>query len=116
VQLADAATQSANCRTARGRRPAAASARYGQTVVAASNLRAHGIAFPEAVGVFLDPFGIEWADDREGHGEEPLNLIGMHLGVIFHVTFTERRHGIRLISARRAETHEQDHYYRENAV
>jgi uncharacterized DUF497 family protein len=35
--------------------------------------------------------------------------------VILHVTYTERGERIRIISARRAERHEQDHYYRENS-
>lgn len=34
---------------------------------------------------------------------------------LLHVTYTERGERIRLISARRAERHEQDNYYRENA-
>ena len=33
-------------------------------------------------------------------------------GVILHVTYTERGERIRIISARRAERHEQDDYYR----
>ncbi len=37
-------------------------------------------------------------------------------GAILHVTYTERAEHIRLISARRAEKHEQDHYYRENSI
>jgi uncharacterized DUF497 family protein len=41
-------------------------------------------------------------------------LLGM-CGVILHVTYTERGERIRIISARRAERHEQDDYYRENA-
>ena len=36
-------------------------------------------------------------------------------GVILHVTYTERGQRIRIISARRAERHEQDDYYRQNA-
>ena len=36
-------------------------------------------------------------------------------GVILHVTYTERGKRIRIISARRAERHEQDRYYRQNA-
>jgi uncharacterized DUF497 family protein len=32
-----------------------------------------------------------------------------------HVTYTERDERTRIISARRATRHEQDHYYRENA-
>lgn len=36
-------------------------------------------------------------------------------GVILHVTYVERGERTRIISARRAERHEQDDYYRENA-
>jgi uncharacterized protein len=36
-------------------------------------------------------------------------------GVILHVIYTKRGERIRIISARRAERHEQDDYYRENA-
>jgi uncharacterized protein len=54
-------------------------------------------------------------DDREDYGEERINLIGICEGVLLHVTYTERESRIRIISARRAERHEQDDYYRENA-
>jgi hypothetical protein len=37
-------------------------------------------------------------------------------GVGEAVTYTERGEHIRLTSARRAEKHEQDHYYRENSI
>jgi uncharacterized DUF497 family protein len=36
-------------------------------------------------------------------------------GLILHVTYTERSTRIRIISARRAERHEQDEYHRQNA-
>ncbi len=72
---------------------------------AAANWRAHGVAFHQAVKAF-----------RENYGEERINLLGMCEGVILHVTFTERGEHIRLISARRAEKHEQDDYYRENSI
>jgi uncharacterized protein len=83
---------------------------------AAANWRAHGVAFHHAIKAFRDPFGVEWIDDRVNYGEERVNLLGMCDGVILHVTYTERGEHIRLISARRAEKHEQDHYYRENSV
>jgi uncharacterized DUF497 family protein len=35
--------------------------------------------------------------------------------VILQVTYTERGERIRIISARRANRHEQDDYYRENS-
>jgi uncharacterized protein len=83
---------------------------------AAANWRAHGVAFLQAVKAFRDPFGVERIDDRENHGEERIILLGMCEGVILHVTYTERREHIRLISARRAEKHEQEDYYRENSL
>jgi uncharacterized protein len=82
---------------------------------AAANLRDHGISFAKAVKALADPFGVEWIDDSEFYGEERCNLLGMCEGVILHVTYTERGERIRIISARRAERHEQDDYYRQNA-
>jgi uncharacterized DUF497 family protein len=37
-------------------------------------------------------------------------------GVLIHVTYTERGERLRLISARRAEKHEQDDYCSENST
>jgi uncharacterized DUF497 family protein len=82
---------------------------------AATNRRDHGVAFDQAVEAFRDPRAVETIDDREDYGEERINLLGMCKGVILHVTYTERGERIRIISARRAERHEQDHYYRENS-
>jgi uncharacterized protein len=70
----------------------------------------------QAIKMFRNPFGVEWIDDRANYGEERINLLGMCDGVILHVTYIERGEHIRLISARRAEKHEQDHYYRENSA
>jgi uncharacterized DUF497 family protein len=81
---------------------------------AAQNLRDHGVSFVKAV-TFLDPFAVEWIDVSEAYGEERCNLLGICEGVILHVTYTERSERIRIISARRAERHEQDIYYRQNA-
>jgi uncharacterized DUF497 family protein len=82
---------------------------------AAANWHDHGVVFHHAIKAFRDPFAVERIDDREDYGEERINLIGMCDGVILHVTYTERGNRIRLISARRAEKHEQDDYYRENS-
>ena len=71
---------------------------------------------PSSIKAFRDPFGVERIDGRESYGEERINLLGMCDGVILHVTYTERGEHIRIISARRAEKHEQDHYYRENSI
>lgn len=82
---------------------------------AARNLRDHGVTFDQGAKATSDPFAVEWIDDREDYGEERVNLLGMCEGVLLHVSFTERDESIRIISARRAERHEQDHYFRENA-
>jgi uncharacterized DUF497 family protein len=82
---------------------------------AATNWHEHGVTFEQAVRAFRDPFAVERIDDREDYGKERINLLGMCDGVILHVTYTERGERIRIISARRAERHEQDHYYRENS-
>jgi hypothetical protein len=82
---------------------------------AADNWRDHGITFDKAVKAFADRFAVERIDEREAYGEERCNLLGICEGVILHVTYTERGERIRIISARRAERHEQDDYYRQNA-
>jgi uncharacterized DUF497 family protein len=82
---------------------------------ASTNWRDHGVAFHEAIAAFRDTFAVERIDDREDYGEERINLLGMCEGVLIHVTYTERGERIRVISARRAERHEQDDYYRENS-
>jgi uncharacterized DUF497 family protein len=82
---------------------------------AAANWQRHGVMFQHAVRAISDPFAIEWFDDREDYGEARINLVGMCGGTLLHVTYTERGERIRIISARRAERHEQDDDYRENA-
>ena len=82
---------------------------------AEGNWQDHGVTFEQAGRAFNDPFVVEQIDDREDYGEERINLLGMCDGAILHVTYTQRGERIRIISARRAERHEQDHYYRENA-
>ena len=80
-----------------------------------ANWHDHGVTFYQAVKAFSDHFAVERIDDRANYGEERIDLIGMCDGVIIHVTYTERGEHIRIISARRAEKHEQEDYYRENS-
>lgn len=79
-----------------------------------ANYAKHGVSFKDASLAFRDHFAVEIFDDRMDYGEERINLIGSCNGVILHVTYTERGDRIRLISARRAEKHEQQNYYRQN--
>ena len=61
-----------------------------------------------------DTLAVEWIDDRRDYGEERLNLLGMCQGTLLYVAFTERGQRTRIISARRAERHEQDRYFQES--
>ena len=83
---------------------------------AASNWRDHGVTFDQAAKAVNDQFSVERIDDREAYGEESINLLGIYDGVVLHVTYSERGERIRIISARRADRHEQDDYYRENSI
>lgn len=82
-------------------------------VKAASNLRKHKVSFKEATAAFRDPFALEWIDDAAPYGEERSVLLGMSNGLLY-VVFTERGPRRRIISARPAERHETDAYYRQN--
>jgi uncharacterized protein len=37
---------------------------------AAQNEANHGVSFAAATLVFVDPFALEWVDDREDYGED----------------------------------------------
>jgi uncharacterized protein len=82
---------------------------------AARNLAEHKVGFEQAAEACRDPFAIEWLDDRKDYGEERFGLLGLYRGRVLYVAYTERGENIRIISARRAERHEQDRYYRQNA-
>jgi len=67
------------------------------------------VTFQQGAKALHDSLAIEWIDDREHYGEERVNLLGMCEGTVLHVTCTERGERRRIISARRATRHEQDH-------
>ncbi|MGA7342174.1 MAG: BrnT family toxin [Terracidiphilus sp.] len=74
------------------------------------NLRVHGVSFPAATGVFLDPFRLEDADAREDYGEDRYLTVGFASQVLLVVAFTVRGKRIRLISARKANRYEEEEY------
>lgn len=84
---------------------------------AASNLRKHGVAFEDAVRVFLDPLAVR-EQDRIVDGEERWQVIGTfdnHKLIVVAHTSTDDESGeefVRIISARRAERHERWRYER----
>ena len=79
---------------------------------AAENFQTHGIAFEDAAHIFDGPV-IEAADMREGYGEDRYLALGVVQGVELAVVYTERKDAIRLISARRATTHEREAYWKD---
>ena len=82
---------------------------------AAQNRSEHRVSFEQAALACRDPFAVEWIDERGDYGEERIGLLGLYGRELLFVGYTERRENIRIITARRAERHEQDRYYRENS-
>jgi uncharacterized protein len=79
----------------------------------ASNRAKHGVAFEAAKEVFADANALTDLDYSEPT-EERWRIIGRAQDGVLFVVFTERDDDvIRVISARRANRHEQDRYYRE---
>ena len=76
---------------------------------AASNVRKHGIAFELARLVFDDVNVVEELDDTVE--EERFSLIGMAMGRLLVVVYTHRSPRNRIISARKANIHEQRRYF-----
>jgi uncharacterized DUF497 family protein len=77
-----------------------------------SNLWRHGIDFAEVVDIFSGPtFTI--ADDRYDYGEKRFLTLGLLNGRVVAVVHTDSDDVIRIISARKAERHEEIQYFRE---
>ncbi len=80
---------------------------------AAINLRKHGVHFEIATAVFLDPNRIDIYDGREAYGEDRWITIGEVVPALLSIVYTMRgssNERIRLISARKADTHERARY------
>jgi uncharacterized DUF497 family protein len=79
---------------------------------AESNEAKHGISFPEAASVFLDPMAWTFPDPDHSIEEERFITVGISLNgefvVVAHVELEEDR--IRIISARRATKRERHDY------
>jgi len=79
---------------------------------AETNLRKHRISFQEARRVFDDLFALVEQDLSDDFGEDRFLATGMVEGLLIAVVYTERGERIRLVSARRANSHEQRRNYR----
>jgi uncharacterized DUF497 family protein len=83
---------------------------------AAINLKTHSVAFEDAAHVFCDPYRMEFFDDRESYGEDRFNTVGMVGNVALIVTYTMRDTAIRIISARKALSHEHRDYRKNRSL
>lgn len=76
---------------------------------AASNLKKHGVSFPEASTAFDDELGAYYADSAH---DDRFILVGYsrRQRLLYVVHAEVHQDVIRLISARRATSHEKAHY------
>lgn len=79
------------------------------------NIREHGISFEEAQTVFLDENAIQFFDPDHSRGEDRFIMLGMSFKLrVLVVCHCYRRNDrvIRIISARKANKHEEKDYWR----
>ncbi len=78
---------------------------------AVTNLKKHGIGFPEAGTVFLDPLAVTYPDPDHSIGERRFITFGTSArGRVLVVAHSEAGDQVRLISARRATKREANGY------
>jgi hypothetical protein len=76
-----------------------------------ANRRRHGVAFREAISVFMDPLSIIIPDPDHSVEEERFLLLGEnHRGQLLVVSHTDRQDRIRIISVRKADRRERREY------
>lgn len=73
----------------------------------AANAEKHGVTFEEAALALKDPFSLDLADALE---PDRITTIGRGASNLLYVVSTDRNDRIRIISARKATTHEQRTY------
>jgi uncharacterized DUF497 family protein len=79
----------------------------------AANIKSHGIDFLDAALIFENPT-IEAIDDREDYGELRCVALGLSVETVLQVVYTRRAdNAVRIISARKANRHDTEKYYRE---
>ena len=79
----------------------------------AANIKNHGIDFLDAALIFENP-RMEAIDDRADYGELRWTALGLSGETVLRVVYTWRgENAVRIISARRANRHDAEKYYRE---
>jgi uncharacterized DUF497 family protein len=76
-----------------------------------SNLRKHRIDFADLEPMFEGPVS-DKADRRRDYGEDRRIAVGRVSGMIVSAVYTWRGEARRIISARRANRHEREDFYR----
>ena len=80
------------------------------TAKRAANLKAHGLDFVDAPGVF-DGLTFTFEDDRFVYGEQRFVTLGLLAGTPVSIVHTETPHEIRIISFRKATQREAQIYF-----
>jgi hypothetical protein len=84
-----------------------------------SNRKKHGISFPTAVEVFLDPLHLTRQDhivDGEQRWQTIGKVNGMWLVLVAYTVIDEDEEFLRVISARRANRQERSEYEEANEI
>jgi uncharacterized DUF497 family protein len=76
-----------------------------------SNIRKHGIDFVDVPEIF-DNDTVICEDTRFEYGEPRFIVIGILKGRVIVVAYTERQDTVRIISARKATSHEQIYFFK----
>jgi uncharacterized protein len=75
-----------------------------------ANLEKHGLDFTRAIDI-LNSDVLEFIDDREDYEEERIVAIGLIEGIAVVLVYTLRGDAHRIISLRKAESHEERAYF-----
>jgi len=74
------------------------------------NKKNHGFSFDEILDIFDDPAFLEGFDSEHSKNEERYYGIGCLNNILYIIVFYTLRDRIRIISARRADSDEQEEY------
>jgi len=75
-----------------------------------ANLHKHGLDFADAAQVFAGPT-LTTEDTRTDYGEQRFNTLGLLGTSVVCICHTETDDAIRIISMRKAEPHETEHFF-----
>ncbi len=75
----------------------------------ATNLSKHGLSLAAAAGLSWDA-ALAWVDDRADYGEVRMVALAPIGDILFFVAFVDRETVTRIISLRRANRREVNHY------